>query len=795
MVPRSVGPYCILRPLGSGGMGEVFLAEDTRLKRRVALKSLTEDWAVKPDAQRRLLHEARAAAALNHPNIAAIYDVLQGEDGAYIVMEYVPGETLAERLATGPLPPGAVVWIGIQMCDALAEAHAHDIVHRDLKPKNLALTPDGRLKVLDFGLAKTLVVDPSGQETPSSAPLDLSYAGQRVVGTPPYLPPETLLGGAVDARSDLYSAGVVLYELLTGRRPFTEATQTALAAAILHDTPPKPSELNPQVPEAIERVVLKAMARNPAERYPAAAVMKADLERARVDLSDEPTISELGWIASRRGRRARKSSLVAIGALLLGVWLATLQLRSQSEPPRVASASTAALAIVPFENDTGDPSWTPLAKGVTDDLARELQKQGVPLKARESASQLSGLSDSEIARRLDVERILRGKIALDGDDILLDAGMTQSVTGARLWSRSYRLPLDRPGGLYLAVAADITALTGGPGPPEAAPGHHTSFKAYQDYHKGRVYWEQRTREGLLKSIEYFTMATELDPAYAQAWAGMADAYLSLGVPTFGAFPPQEARRLANDAALKALDLDPNLAEVHASLAHASYAYDWNWTAAEARFRKAIQINPQYATAHHWYADYLNAMGRQDEAMREIKTAFHLEPLSTLIHRDFAWHYFFQGKYEAAIAQLKETLKIDPRYPAARSLLGRALIEAGHHAEGLAELKKVAPDLPRAAALSFVAYGEASAGQIPRAEAILKQLLHSTESEYVSPYYIALVYVKLGRHREALAWLEKGFDDHDTTMTTLKVDPRFEPLRSEPRFLALVERMKFPGTRR
>ncbi len=524
--------------------------------------------------------------------------------------------------------------------------------------------------------------------------------------------------------------------------------------------------------------------------------MKADLVRARGDVSNEATASEADALEGRPGRRGGKARLVAAaGVLLLGGLLTGLHLwsRHSASPEQGTATSAAALAAVPFENATGDPAWTHLAEGVTDDLARELQRSGVPVKSRESAAQLRGLSDSEIARRLQVDRIARGRISLQGPDILLEAALTQASTGAELWSRKYRQPLDRLGGLYATVAADIAAIEPArlPREPGAAPGHPANFKAYEAYHKGRVYWEQRTREGLLKSIEYFKAATLLDPGYAPAWAGMADAYLALGVPTFGAFRPQEARRLGDEATLKALRLDPDLAEAHASLAFAFFFYDWNWTAAEARFQKAIQLNPQYATAHHWYADYLNAMGRQDEAMQEIRTAFRLEPLSILIHRDFAWHYFFQGNYAAAVAQLAETLKIDPQYAAARSLLGRAFIEQGKCVEGLAELRKAAEDMPRSAALAFIAYGEAAAGQTAKAGHTLERVVALSDREYVSPYYVALVYARLGRTAQALDWLEKGFKEHDTTMVSLNIDPRFDALRHEPRFQALIQKMNFP----
>jgi tetratricopeptide (TPR) repeat protein len=306
-----------------------------------------------------------------------------------------------------------------------------------------------------------------------------------------------------------------------------------------------------------------------------------------------------------------------------------------------------------------------------------------------------------------------------------------------------------------------------------------------------VYWEQRTREGLLTSVEYFKEATRLDPGYPQPWAGLADAYIALGIPSFGAYRPQEARRLAQEAALKALDMDPNLPEIHTSLAFATFIYDWNWSAAETRFRKSIELNPQYALTHQWYADFLTDMGRHEEAMEQIRLAAELEPLSLIIRRDVAYHLCFKREYDAAIAQLEAVLQSDPHYAAARSLLGRALIERGRPAEGLAQLRQVAPSLPQPAALSFLAYGEAAAGEPERARRTLARLFALSSDEYVSPYYVALVYTKLGEPAEALRWLEKGFQEQDTTMPTMRVDPRFDTLRGHAAYTALIQRMKFP----
>jgi eukaryotic-like serine/threonine-protein kinase len=794
-----VGHYEIVEEIGRGGMGVVYRARDLNLGRLVALKRPlpgNDD----PAERKRLLREARAASRVSHPSIVPIFEVFEEDGVPWLAMELVVGGKLGTLLAgRRPLPIPDALGHAQAVASALESAHARSVLHRDVTPSNILITTDGRALLTDFGLARVVAIS----ETSSTLPWDVDDHSDRGAGTFRYMSPEQVLGKAVDARSDLYSLGAVLYEMCSGEPAFPERPP-ALLDAILHRAPPALSRFVPSAPDELDRIVRKAMAKDPEERYQTARDLRGDLRtlRRQLDHADYvQTHSEDDGPGPRPPRRRHwAGAALALVAAAAGVFAlrAGRAPRAATEPGQVRPAPESpaqTLAVVPFENATGDPAWSHLVEGVTDDLARALQQSGVPVRAREDATTLTGLSDAEIARRLSVARVARGRVSLDGGNIVLEARVIQAVSGAPVWSRAYRQPLARLGGLYATVAGDIAAASGGTRLPERrdAVAHQARFDAYEAYHKGRVYWEQRTRESLLKAIEYFKDATRRDPQYAQAWAGMADAYLGLGVPTFGALTPQEARRLGNEAGLRALAIDPNLAEVHATIGYILYAYDWNWTAAEESFRRSIAINPQYATAHHWYADYLTAMGRSDEAQAEIRAAVELEPLSVLLQRDVAWHYFFQGRYDAAVQQLQQTLKADPHHVASRSLLGRALLEAGRNAEGTAELQRVAPELPGAASRAFLAYADAAGGRRAGAEARLRELENAKDGEYTSPYYIALVYARLGRPSEALDWLERGAEQHDTTMTTLNVDPRLARLRGEPRFRELVRRMNFPQT--
>jgi TolB-like protein/tetratricopeptide (TPR) repeat protein len=793
-----VAHYEIVDELGRGGMGVVYRARDLTLGRQVALKRPLPADDDDPLHRRRLLREARAAARLSHPHIVPIYEVLEHDGVPWLAMELVEGTTLRGLLAEGrPLPLTEVVRYAEGLASALETAHAHHVLHRDINPNNVMITK-GRAVLTDFGLARILAA--SEDSTTHSRDSGLDSPG-RVVGTLRYMSPEQSLGKPLDARSDLFSMGAVIYEMCTGQPAFPGEGPEVLDA-VLHRPPTPVSRLNYEVPEELERIVRKCLTKDPDDRYQSARDLGVDLRALRRRLEHEEYPEEPVRGGGPRGawppRRWAGAALVIVALAAAGVaWWVWNRTRPAPPPPAAAVAHT--LAFVPLELGNADPGWEHLVQGVTDDLVRELQRSGVAVKGRESAAQLATLTNAAIARRLGVDRIGRGRVSVTGGDIVLELRVIQAANDAEIWRRTYRQPLDRLGGVYVAVAADIAAVT--LDRPVRAPETEALARkadAYKAYYRGRFYWGQRTKEGLRMSIGYFQLATGLDATYAQAWSGQADAYLGLGVPTFGALHPQEARARGKEAAVKGVTVGPQVAEVQASLAYATYAYDWEWRKAGTLFRNAIGLNPQYATAHHWYADYLNAVGRPEEAMREIQTALALEPGSLAIQRDVAWPWFFQKRYDLAIASLTKMLEASPGFTAARSLLGRALIEAGRPAEGLEEMKRIEHDLPVPAAQSFIAYAEAANANRPRAEAALREGLRppdnlppGEEAPYASPYLVALAYTRLGRPADALRWLEKGYEDHDPLMTTLMVDPRLDPLRGEPGFQALMRKMDFP----
>jgi len=783
--PGHWGPFELRSRVGTGAFGEVFMALDRNLDRVVAVK-LLQQRASRSQLAARVLREGRMLARVRHHSVVTVHGAEEHGGRVGLWMEFVHGANLEQLLqAHGPYGANEAALIGQELCRALAAVHGAGLLHRDLKANNVMREKGGRVVLMDFGAG-----------LPTREPAAVGMAG-----TPLYLAPEVLSGEEATARSDLYSLGVLLFHLVTGDYPVRGTSVDDLQIAHRIGPRARLQDLRPDLPDAFVRVVERALNVDPDRRYRSAGAMQAALARALgVDVGDDeeeeeeegrPRVTAPAPPKATTGLRSRPGRLAAAAAAVIvavALGAAARQFFAGAQP--APAVSTASLAVVPFENLTGRAEWDSLAEGVADDLTRQLQRYGFAVKGRGSSARFGEIGATDLGTRLGVGAVVEGSLSVSGKDAALDVKLVEP-TGTEVWSRRYTEEVESLGGLHARVASDLASAMGAPPRRPAAAAlalHPPEFEAYEAYHKGRVHWEERTREHLLTSVRYFQEAARLDPAYAQPWAGLADAYIILGVPTFGAYRPQEARRLAQAAAVRALELDPQLAEAHASLAFLSFFYDWNWEAAEARFRKAIALNTGYATAHHWYANYLNAMGRQQEAMREIQAAHELEPLSILVHRDFGWHYFFQRNYEAAVEQLQETLARDPGYAAARSLLGRALVEQGRHQEGIAELERVAPELPRGSAFALLAYAYAAAGRSQDAEQELQKLLDLPETEYVSPYYVALVQARLGRVDEALRFLDKGFHEQDTTMVSLKIDPRFDGLRAHPRFQVLLAKM-------
>jgi len=776
----SIGPYRIIEALGSGANGEVYLAEDVRLGRKVAVKTLSAlDSKQLADAQRWVLREARAAARLNHPHIASVYDVIESPQGAHIVMEYVRGETLAARLRTGPLPAGDVLAIAIQLTDALAEAHGMGVVHRDLKPANVVLTPKGDVKILDFGLAQVRPVEPGS--TPVRSSRDFTLDG-RQIGTPPYMPPEHLMGDPVDARGDIYSLGVMLYELLTGRRPFRGPDAMALTLAILTEPTPKASGSNPAVPEALDAVVFRAMSRLPQDRYASAGEMAADLRRLAHEIEASPTRSRPGRHLRRPSARSWfAAGLASMAVLAVAVALA-MSSRVKVQPTR------GSIAVLPLRNLSADPENEYFSDGITEDIIAQLSKMR-DLKVISANSVMayknSQKSPRDVGRELDVSAVLEGSVRREGSQVRIVSKLSDAKTSEQLWAETY----DRELKDVLAIQSEVSrqialALKGRLSSVEndRLDSRHTpSFEVFDLYLKGRYHWNQRTEEGLKRALNYFQQAADRDPRYALAYVGLADTYNLLEI--YGYMPHELTTPRARTAALKALGLDDLLGEAHASLALVRHQ-NLEWTDAEASFKRAIALSPSYATAHHWYANYLAHLGRLDEAMREIKRAQELDPLSVSISCAVGEILNLQRRYDEAVRQLRTALRIDPTFSLTQTILAETYAAKGDHEQAIAEIQDTTA-LPMGERRTLLAYFHALAGRKDQALTLLSELSADQSRQKVRPVDMAAVYVALGRNDEAFVWLQRAYADRPISLAYLKVDPRFDPLRVDPRFAQLV----------
>jgi serine/threonine-protein kinase len=755
-----LGPYEILAPLGQGGMGEVYRARDLRLDREVAVKVVPGPLAQDPERLARFEREARAVAALAHPNILTLHDVGREQGIPFAVTELLEGVTLRARLAGAPVPWREAVEIGAAIADGLAAAHAKGIIHRDIKPENLFRTADGRVKILDFGLAR--VTSPAWTE-PETAPYPAAHTDPgTVVGTVGYMSPEQLRGRPADGRSDLFSLGCVLYELLAGKHPFRGRTAAETTAAILYDEPPALAGLGANASPEVERVIRSCLAKEPGERSPSARDLAFAL-RALLSSSDVPAP------LPPTARYPRK-------------------------PPRRRRDAGLSLAVLPLVNTNVDPEAEYLRDGITESVISLMaQLPGLRVMARNTVFRYKGreVDAQEVGRALKVRAVLTGQLFQRGNRLRIKVELVNVKDGSRLWGEQYDREITEIVAVEKAIAQAIAdklrlRLTGEQKQRVGRPFTECA-EAYQCYLRGRYHWNKRTAEGLRRSIKLFEQAIDLDPAYALAYSGVADAYLNLG--GWGHLSFREAYPRARAAASRALAIDETLAEAHVSLAMVQKEYDWDWGAAGRGYERALELNPNYAVAHQWYGEYLAALGRHAEATAAFRRAIDLDPLSLIIHATLGRHgYYFARRYDEAVAQLRRTLEMDENFWVARLWLGWTYANMGRLAEGFAELqaaRRLDDNLEIVAALGF-AHGRA--GQRDEARQTLDELRELSRTRYVSPMLGALIALGMGEHNQALDWLEKAYEERAQMISELNAEPAFDPLRTDPRFADLLRRV-------
>jgi serine/threonine protein kinase/Tfp pilus assembly protein PilF len=772
------GRYQIIEEIGKGGMGKVYKAQDKKIKETVALKLIKPEIASDKKTIERFGNEMKFARKVSHRNVCRMYDLGEEKGSHFITMEYVPGEDLRSSIRRfGQLPIGKSISITKQICEGLAEAHRLGVIHRDLKSNNIMIDKEGNVRIMDFGIARSLEAK------------GITDAGV-MIGTPEYMSPEQVEGKEIDQRSDIYSLGVILYEMVTGRVPFEGDTPFTIGMKHKGEMPKNPKEHNTQISDDLNSLILRCLEKENEKRYQSADEVRSELSNIEKGIpTTERVIPERKPLTSKEitvtfGLKKLFIPALAVVALII-IAVVIWQLLPQKEAVPIPSDKPS-IAVLPFEDLSPQQDQGYLCDGFAETLINALTKiKKLRVPARTSSFAFKGQDQNvaEIGEKLNVKTILEGSVQKAGKRVRITAQLINVADESLLWSEQYNRELNDvfviQDEIALAIVDNLKLNLLGEEKENLLKHYTENIDAYNLYLKGRYFWNKRTADGLREGIGYFEQAIEIDPDYALAYAGLADTYVLL--PFYAGWQRDEAYSKARASVLKALELENRLVEAQTSFAYMEGLYNWDWAGAERAFKQALKLNPGYATCHHWYAELLKTLGRIDEAIREIKIALELDPLSLAINRNFGYYLYLARRYDEAIEQLHKTLDMSPDFTGIFTMLGYAYLQKEMHEEAVEAFKR--------GDRAGLAYAFAASGNREEALSILKEIKERSLEQNVDPVIFAEIYVGLGEIDKAFEALERAYQQRSPIMVDyIYLDPLFDGIRSDPRFTTLLKKI-------